>query len=153
MTLAIVGLLLTASARADSGTTGGISGYLTWLGSGRPISDIDIWVCSPSDIAVTHTNGRGFYSFVSLAPGRYTMFFVAPTHIVYHIPAIGVTADQTTTQNPGVCPDDELCDTFGQGPLQAKSSSSVWNVDTDPPTLIRPASFNDIHQPCDGVPR
>lgn len=152
--LALVSLLLIALAtRAIPGTTGMISGYLTWLGSGRAISDVYIWVCSPSDIAVMRTNARGFYSFISLAPGRYSMFFVAPTHIVYSIPAIGVTADQTTMQNPSVCPDGALCDTFGQGPLQAKSSSSVWNIDSDPPALLRPASFNDIRQPCDGVLR
>jgi len=129
--LGLVGVLTIGSViRTDASSTGGISGRITYLG-GQPVPRIAVYVCSPAEVAVAMTSSRGFYSFVSLSPGRYVMQFVTPTKQLYQYNGVRVTADDTTTENPTVCPPDMICDAFGQPPLQTDTSADVGNFDWD----------------------
>lgn len=63
--------LLVPFARA--GTTGGISGVVTELGTATPIPGVKVTVTSPSQSASVITDARGRFAFVSLAPDTYTI--------------------------------------------------------------------------------
>ena len=129
--LALVTLLVGgASGRGTAGTTGRMSGYITWIGSGKPISGIDVWACSPVDVAVTKTDAHGFFSFVSLFPGSYSVHFIAPTKETYEFTSVRVMADEITDRSTMVCPEGWLCDVLVEPP-QIRTSSSVGTLEDD----------------------
>lgn len=124
---AAIAVFVTATASvADAGTTGGISGHVTWKGSGIPLAGIVVEACSLSDLAMTRTNARGFYSFVSLAPDRYEVYFLVPLHPAMWS-AVHVSADAMTTLDEHACPG--ICEHVGPPPPPARPSSSAWTID------------------------
>ena len=121
-------------------TTGEISGHIRYLG-GKPIAGIHVRVCSAGQVAVTTTDARGFYSFVSLAPDRYALSFVAPTKMTFVVPGLRVLADELTTQDSYVSPSaDYHIDVAGQPSLQALTSADVSNFDADDVNVDRSKS-------------
>jgi len=130
--IAIAFYVVATVSVAGAGTTGGISGHVRYVG-GKPIAGLAVWVCSAAQVAVATTNSDGFYSFVSLAPGTYSMHLVSHATYPASIAAIRVTADDTTTQDSHVCALNKICgDSFGLSrPLEADTSADVGNFDAD----------------------
>ena len=73
MTAWVLVLFVFAMPAANAGTTGGISGVVTELGSTTPIPDVKVTVTSPSQSATVTTDVHGHFAFVSLAPDEYTI--------------------------------------------------------------------------------
>jgi hypothetical protein len=69
VTLALL-FMLPLSVRA--GTTGCLSGTVT-DDSGMPIANALVTATSPSQVATTRTDARGWFAFISLAPGSYAI--------------------------------------------------------------------------------
>jgi len=95
----VLSVAFTSFARA--GTTGGISGIATELGSATPIADVKVTVTSPSQSAATTTDAHGHFAFVSLAPDEYTISLQKPGYEPLSYAGVAVLADaqQTLTLN------------------------------------------------------
>jgi len=75
-----------AAARADE--PGGISGYVVDTKSGRPIAQATLYYYrspylehGPNRIMTLQSNGRGFFSDVTLEPGRYVIMARFPNKV------------------------------------------------------------------------
>src|ERR1700729_3040277 len=58
---------------AWAGTTGSLAGTVVETQGGTPIANATVTASSPSQVAVTHTDARGGFVFLSLAPDTYTI--------------------------------------------------------------------------------
>ena len=56
-----------------AGTTGSLAGAVLETPGGTPIANATVTASSPSQVAVTHTDARGGFVFLSLAPDTYTI--------------------------------------------------------------------------------
>lgn len=65
-------LALAASIQCIAGTTGVMHGYVRDE-NGQPVADALVSVMSPSQTADTYTDKSGFFVFLSLPPGVYTV--------------------------------------------------------------------------------
>jgi hypothetical protein len=82
---------------ARAGTTGGISGIVTELGTTTPIAGVEVTVTSPSQNATTTTDARGHFAFVSLAPDEYTISLEKSGYTPLSYAGIAVLADAQQT--------------------------------------------------------
>src|SRR5690348_9739319 len=122
LAIALVWLLVPASI-AGAQTTGEVSGHIRYADDRRPVSGIMVWVCSSVQVAVSKTDARGFYSFISLAPGRYTLQFVDPANQTYMSSGVRVLAGEVTTEDYRVYPVTVHRDLAGEAPLQGLTSA------------------------------
>jgi hypothetical protein len=90
-------LVFVATARAFAGTTGGISGVVTEVGTGSPISGVQVSVTSPSQTASTTTDARGHFAFVSLTPDEYTIALKKSGYAPVSYTGVAVFADAQQT--------------------------------------------------------
>jgi Carboxypeptidase regulatory-like domain/TonB dependent receptor len=92
-------LLVCSSATlcARAGTTGGISGIVTELGTSTPIAGVSVTVTSPSQSATAVTDARGHFAFVSLAPDEYTVSLQKNGYAPNSYAGIAVFADAQQT--------------------------------------------------------
>ena len=84
-------------APALAGTTGGISGVVTEVGTTTPIAGVTITVTSPSQSASTTTDARGHFAFVSLAPDEYTISLEKSGYAPLSYAGVAVLADAQQT--------------------------------------------------------
>lgn len=80
--------------RAWPGTTGSLSGTVLESSAGTPIADAAVTVSSPSQVAVTHTDVRGNFVFLSLAPDTYTLSIARTGFEPSATSGISIFADQ-----------------------------------------------------------
>jgi len=66
-------VILVAQVSAHAGTTGSITGRVTDAENFAPIANATITAGSPSQSVVTTTDQTGYFTFISLAPDRYTV--------------------------------------------------------------------------------
>lgn len=83
---------LSTVATVSAGTTGVLNGYAL-NGYDKPVPDTLITLESPTTVLTTVTDKRGFYAFLSLPPGLYTVS--AKDHLAL-APQARVNSDQTT---------------------------------------------------------
>lgn len=79
---------------ASAGTTGGISGVVVNSGTNSPIANAKITATSPTTVETTHTDARGYFCFVSLAPDRYVVTVERDGFNPVSIAGVNVFADQ-----------------------------------------------------------
>jgi hypothetical protein len=93
--------LLAFTSVARAGTTGGISGIVTELGTSKPIAGATVTVTSPSQTATATTDARGHFAFVSLEPDEYTISLRKSGYEPLSYAGVAVLADaqQTLTLN------------------------------------------------------
>jgi hypothetical protein len=82
---------------AVAGTTGGISGIVTELGTTTPIAGVKVTITSPSQTATTTTDAHGHFAFVSLAPDEYTISLQKDGYEALSYAGISVFADAQQT--------------------------------------------------------
>jgi hypothetical protein len=83
--------------RASAGTTGGISGIVTEVGTTTPIAAVKVTVTSPSQSATTTTDSHGHFAFVSLAPDEYTIALQKSGYEPLSYAGVAVLADAQQT--------------------------------------------------------
>jgi hypothetical protein len=81
----------------SAGTTGGISGVVTEVGTTTPIVGARVTVTSPSQTASTTTDARGHFAFVSLAPDEYTVSVAKTGYEPLSYAGVAVFADAQQT--------------------------------------------------------
>ncbi|MBV8118013.1 MAG: carboxypeptidase regulatory-like domain-containing protein, partial [Candidatus Eremiobacteraeota bacterium] len=80
-----------------AGTTGGLSGTVFDAATAVPIPDATVTAASPSQVAVTHTDARGNFVFLSLAPDTYTVSIARTGYEPLASSGISIFADQAQT--------------------------------------------------------
>jgi hypothetical protein len=81
---------------ALAGTTGGMSGLVTDL-TGKPVADAAVKAVSAQQAASTTTDGKGHFSFLTLAPDTYTVSIEKAGYEPLTVPGITIFADQQQT--------------------------------------------------------
>ena len=69
--VALAAIVATSQITSTAGTTGGLSGTVLSAPYGEPIANATVRVESSTQIASTHTDARGNFTFVSLTPDVY----------------------------------------------------------------------------------
>ena len=134
MTRCIIVTLLLLAAMMDlparAGTTGGISGIVTVLGTTTPIAGVKVTVTSPSQTASTMTDARGHFAFVSLTPDEYTISLEKSGYDALSYAGVAVLADaqQTLTLNMRIA---------------LKTIASVTSRSSS--SLVRPGTTADVY--------
>ena len=73
LTVATIASVVVVARPAWAGTTGSLAGTVLETPGGTPIANVTVTASSPSQVAVTHTDARGGFVFLSLAPDTYTI--------------------------------------------------------------------------------
>ncbi|HLI97454.1 MAG TPA: carboxypeptidase regulatory-like domain-containing protein, partial [Candidatus Baltobacteraceae bacterium] len=87
-----------------AGTTGSLNGVVTEATTGKPISDANITVTSPSQTATTRTDASGRYVFLSLAPDTYVLSLNKSGYESVALSGVSIFADQSQTVNAQLHP-------------------------------------------------
>ncbi len=77
-----------------AGTTGSLAGTVLEGATATPIANATVTASSPSQVAVTHTDARGNFVFLSLAPDTYTVSFERTGYEPLASSGISIFADQ-----------------------------------------------------------
>ena len=96
-TVVLLALVVACTQWGMAGTTGGISGVVTEVGTATPIAGVTITVTSPSQSASTTTDARGHFAFVSLAPDEYTISLQKTGYTPLSYAGVAVLADAQQT--------------------------------------------------------
>ncbi len=131
--LAAVLAILSASSAMLWGQTsfGGVNGTVS-DGSGAVVPGANV-VLTNADTAIdndTTTNGSGFFTFVNLRPGRYSLKIESPGFKAVEVPVFPVGTNQTVVQNVAleVGAVTETVEVTTQGELLQASSAELGNV-------------------------
>jgi hypothetical protein len=81
---------------ALAGTTGGLSGTVLTAREGEPVANAVVRVASSSQIASTHTDARGDFTFVSLTPDVYVVSIERSGFDEWQAQGVAVFADSTS---------------------------------------------------------
>src|SRR5215472_18469084 len=73
LSVALVAAFALVGRPGLAGTTGSLAGAVLETPQGTPIANATVTASSPSQVAVTHTDARGNFVFLSLAPDTYTI--------------------------------------------------------------------------------
>ncbi len=96
-TVVLLALVAACTQWGMAGTTGGISGVVTEVGTATPIAGAEVTVTSPSQSASTTTDARGRFAFVSLAPDEYTISLQKTGYTPLSYAGVAVLADAQQT--------------------------------------------------------
>ena len=78
-----------------AGTTGSLAGTVVETPSGTPIANATVTASSPSQVASTHTDARGAFVLLSLAPDTYTISIVRTGYEPLASSGVTIFADQS----------------------------------------------------------
>jgi hypothetical protein len=98
MALIALVILSAQATRTLAGTTGALTGYVV-MSSGAPIAGAKVTVSSTSQTALSDTDAKGHFAFVSLAPDTYTLTASKDGYQTTSQSGITVIADNTRTVN------------------------------------------------------
>ena len=77
LTVVTIASLAVVARPVWAGTTGSLAGTVLETQGGTPIANATVTASSPSQVAVTHTDARGGFVVLSLAPDTYTIAIAA----------------------------------------------------------------------------
>ncbi len=113
-----------------AGTTGSLAGAVLATGTGEPLAAATVVASSPSQVATTHTDSRGNFVFLSLAPDTYTVSIEKSGYEPLSSSGISIFADQAQTLTFRL---QKSLKTIAQ--VQARSSLSE----------VRPGTITDVY--------
>ncbi len=92
-------VVLTNTAFAATATTATITGTVRDAQTGAAVADAKVTAASPSQVATTTTDTRGFYVLNGLSPDTYTLSVQAQSYNATSQPGIVASQEQTLTEN------------------------------------------------------
>lgn len=100
-----LGLFGLAPFPALAGTTGVVWGRVTSHFHGSPLAGVRVTMTSMYDREQTRTDDRGYFRFLSLYPGMYTMVVGAPGFMTYARTPVQVASDAHLWRNIALYPE------------------------------------------------
>jgi hypothetical protein len=136
--VAIVISLALSPHPGAAGTTGSLSGTVLESSAAQPVVGATVTASSPSQVATTHTDARGHFTFLSLAPDTYTLLIQQSSYEPLASTGITIFADQAQTLTFHL---QKSLKTIAQ--VQARSSLSE----------VRPGTITDVYSVNPAVTR